>query len=99
VVIAITLTIFFDLSRIASLGAILYLVMDIMIHWGVLRHLRKDIQANAMIIITAIILDLLVLGAFVWVKVTQELLVVIVAAVLMTLIFLGEKIFLNRASQ
>jgi amino acid transporter len=99
VVIAITLTIFFDLSRIASLGAILYLVMDIMIHWGVLRHLRKDIQANAMIIITAIILDLLVLGAFVWVKGTQDLLVVIVAAVLMTLIFLGEKIFLNRASQ
>ena len=99
VVIAITLTIFFDLSRIASLGAILYLVMDIMIHWGVLRHLRKDIQANAMIIITAIILDLLVLGAFVWVKGTQDLLVVIVEAVLMTLIFLGEKIFLNRASQ
>tara|TARA_R110002110_G_scaffold415612_2_gene651650 strand:- start:117234 stop:117515 length:282 start_codon:yes stop_codon:yes gene_type:complete len=32
VVIAITLTIFFDLSRIAALGAIFYLVMDIGIH-------------------------------------------------------------------
>ena len=94
-VIAITLTIFFDLSRIASLGAILYLVMDIMIHWGVLRHLRKDIEANAMIIITAIFLDVIVLGAFVWVKGTQDLLVVIVAAVLMILIFTGEKIFLK----
>lgn len=34
IVIAIVLTIFFDLSRIASLGAIYYLVMDIIIHWG-----------------------------------------------------------------
>lgn len=36
IVIAIVLTIFFDLSRIASLGAIYYLVMDIIIHWGCL---------------------------------------------------------------
>ena len=39
VVIAVTLTIFFDLSRIAALGAIFYLTMDIGIHWGVLRYL------------------------------------------------------------
>jgi len=32
VVVAIFLTIFFDLSRIASLGAIFYLLMDIIIH-------------------------------------------------------------------
>ncbi|MEX2482956.1 MAG: APC family permease [Brumimicrobium sp.] len=98
-VIAIILTIFFDLSRIASLGAILYLVMDIMIHWGVLRHLRKEIKANAFIIITAIILDVIVLGAFVWVKGTQDILVVIVAAVLMTLIFIGEKFFLRSKNK
>lgn len=98
-VIAIVLTIFFDLSRIASLGAILYLVMDIMIHWGVLRHMRKDIQANAFIIITAIILDVVVLGAFIWVKGSQDVLVVIVAAVLITLIFIGEKLFLRSTSQ
>ena len=94
-VIAIVLTIFFDLSRIASLGAILYLVMDIMIHWGVLRYLRKEIKANAFIIITAIILDVIVLAAFIWVKGKQDLLVVIVAAVLMTLIFIGEILFLK----
>jgi len=35
VVIAIFLTLFFDLSRIASLGAIFYLTMDIAVHWGV----------------------------------------------------------------
>ena len=34
VVLAAFLAAFFDLSRIASLGAIFYLVMDIVIHWG-----------------------------------------------------------------
>jgi len=92
---AIILTVFFDLSRIASLGAILYLVMDIMIHWGVLKHLRKEIKAKASIIITAIILDAIVLGAFLWVKGSQDILVVIVAAVMMALIFAGEKWFLQ----
>ena len=94
-VIAILLTVFFDLSRIASLGAILYLVMDIMIHWGVLKHMKKEIQAKSSIIITAIILDVIVLGAFLWVKGTKDVLVVIVAAVLMVLIFAGEKWFLK----
>jgi hypothetical protein len=37
--------------------------MDIAIHWGVLRYLRKDIKANIWVPATAIILDLLVLGA------------------------------------
>jgi DNA polymerase III alpha subunit len=40
----------FDLSRIASLGAIFYLLMDIIIHWGVLRHLHKDVGANRLIL-------------------------------------------------
>ncbi|MGK2862756.1 MAG: APC family permease, partial [Chitinophagaceae bacterium] len=47
VVIAITLTIFFDLSRIASIGAIFYLIMDMIVHWGVYKYLRKDVNANA----------------------------------------------------
>lgn len=96
VVIAIVLTVFFDLSRIASLGAIFYLVMDIAIHWGVLRYLRKEVKAKAGIVVTAIILDLVVLGAFLWVKGTSDVLVIIVAAVLMVLIFAGEKWFLRR---
>ena len=44
VVIAGFLTVFFDLSRIASLGAFFYLVMDILIHWGVFRRLRREIE-------------------------------------------------------
>ncbi|MEQ9221254.1 MAG: APC family permease [Cyclobacteriaceae bacterium] len=96
VVIAIILTIFFDLSRIASLGAIFYLVMDITIHWGVLKHLRKDVKAKASIVITAIALDTVVLGAFLWIKGTSDLLVIVVSAGLMLLVFGGEHWFLKR---
>ncbi len=96
VVSAITLTVLFDLTRIASLGAILYLVMDIGIHWGILKNLRKEIEANAAIIIAAIILDLIVLGAFLWIKISSDPLVVIVAVVLTILVFTGEKWFLKK---
>lgn len=64
IVIAMALTVAFDLSRIASLGAIYYLVMDIAIHWGVLRYLRRDVGANVVVLVTAIVLDAVVLGAF-----------------------------------
>ncbi|MEC9311454.1 MAG: APC family permease, partial [Pseudomonadota bacterium] len=46
VVIAALLTIFFDLGRIASLGAFFYLVMDMLIHWGVFRNLRTEVGAQ-----------------------------------------------------
>jgi len=63
-VLAIVLTVFFDLSRIASLGAIFYLFMDMIIQWGALKNPKKEIKAKASIIITAIILDSIVLSAF-----------------------------------
>jgi len=97
-VLAIILTAFFDLSRIASLGAILYLVMDIGIHWGVFRYLRKDINANTFIVVLAIVLDAIVLMSFLWIKVTSDIMIVIVAIALMSLIYTGEKWFLTRTS-
>ena len=47
---AMVLTIFFDLRRIAALGAIFYLIMDIAIHWGILRHLRSRIAVKSAIV-------------------------------------------------
>lgn len=99
VVLALTMTILFDLTRIASLGAIFYLIMDIGIHWGVLKNMRKDINARVSILYTAILLDCIVLAAFLWIKASSDLLVVIVAAILMVLIFLGEKWFLKNKSE
>ena len=96
VVIAITLTIFFDLSRIASIGAIFYLVMDMIVHWGVFKYLRKEVNANGFILISALLLDLIVLIAFVWVKANTDILVVIVSVIGIALVFAGEKWFLHQ---
>ena len=94
-VIAITLTVALDLSRIASLGAIFYLIMDAGIHWGLLTRLRKKTNPNIYIVITAIILDVVVLGAFIYVKIKSDLLIVAVAVALMLIIWFGEKVFLK----
>ena len=95
-VIAIILTVFFDLSRIASLGAIFYLIMDIAIQWGVLRNLRNKVKFNSTIVITAITLDIVVLGAFLWIKATTDITVLVVAFTGMVLIFYSEKWFLKK---
>jgi amino acid transporter len=94
-VIAITLTIFFDLSRIASMGAIFYLVMDMMIHWGVFKHLRKDVNANAVILLSALILDLLVLAGFIWVKSNSDPFIVILSMTVIVLVFVFERWFIK----
>lgn len=94
VVIAGALTIFFDLSRIASLGAFFYLVMDILIQWGVWRNLREDIGARGWILLTAIALDTVVLGAFAALKWQSDPLIVLIALAGMTSVFLFERIFL-----
>lgn len=89
----------FDLSRIAALGAIFYLVMDIAIHWGVFRNLRKDVDANPFILISAIILDLLVLIAFLWIKGAADPFIVIFAIASMILIFAFEFIYLHTSNR
>ncbi len=96
IVFGLILTAFFDLSRIAALGIIFYLIMDIAIHWGVLRHLRKSVGAIAVIPSIAILLDVLVLSGFVWEKATSDPLVLIVAAGLMAVLLIGEWLFLAK---
>lgn len=96
VVIAGTLTVFFDLSRIASLGAFFYLVMDILIHWGVLRNLRRDVGARASVLVTAILLDAVVLCAFAVLKLGTDPLIVVIAVVGIVLVFGYERVFLAR---
>jgi len=98
VVLGLLLTAFFDLSRIAALGIIFYLIMDIAIHWGVLRHLKIEIEANPVIPVMAIVLDLIVLGGFLWVKGSSDPLVLIVAAAVMAAILITEFFFLRSRS-
>ena len=96
VVIAIFLTIFFDLSRIASLGAVFYLTMDIVVHWGVFRYLRKKIDANGFILISAIVFDVVVLASFLIVKARTDMMVIYSSFIGIAIVFIGERFFLNR---
>ncbi|MGQ9424317.1 APC family permease [Gilvimarinus sp. F26214L] len=99
VALGLLLTAFFDLSRIAALGIVFYLVMDIAIHWGVWRHLRQEVKAKGSILLTAIVLDLVVLGGFIWVKAQTDWFVLVVAAAGMFIILVAEFFFLRRADQ
>jgi len=69
--------------------------MDIAIHWGVLRHLRKEVEAHPTIPVIAIAMDLFVLSGFLWVKGTSDPLVLVVAAAVMAAILITEFIFLK----
>lgn len=96
VVTAALFAVLFDLSRIASLGAIFYLIMDMIVHWGVFRHLREDVGAKAAILICAIALDAMVLVALIVIKVSQDYVILVVALAAMTLMFALERFYLNR---
>ena len=95
VVLGLLLTMFFDLTRIAALGIIFYLVMDIAVHWGVLRHLRDEVGARSVFPIVAIILDLIILTGFGWIKINSDPLVVGVAGAVMLTILILEALFLR----
>ncbi|KKL19439.1 hypothetical protein LCGC14_2465470, partial [marine sediment metagenome] len=96
VVLASILAVFFDLSRIASLGAFFYLIMDMLVHWGVFRHLRHEIGANAVILLSALAFDAIVLLAFTIMKLGSDPLIVLYAAVGITAVFIYERIYLSR---
>ncbi len=94
--IAIILTVFFDLSRIAAMGAIFYIIMDIIIQWGVLTRMKESVKANPVIVVAAIVLDIVILSGFIWVKATTDPMVLGVSVGSILLIFFGERLFLKE---
>lgn len=76
---AIVVTVALDLTQIASMGALLYLSMDIAVQWGLARRLREKVEARRWVPILAIALDLLVLVPFVLVKLQSDLMSLAVA--------------------
>jgi amino acid transporter len=96
VVLASMLAVFFDLSRIASLGAFFYLIMDMLVHWGVFRYLRHEIGANATILLCAIAFDAIVLVAFTAMKLGSDPMIVLYAVIGISAVFLYERIYLSR---
>jgi amino acid transporter len=91
---AILLTVLFDLTRIASFGTIFYLIMDIAIHWGLFRHLKKEVNFQPIIPLIAIILDVAILSAFLYLKYLSDPLVLIVAGIGIILMFVAERLFM-----
>jgi amino acid transporter len=96
VVVASFLAVFFDLSRIASLGAFFYLVMDMIVHWGVWRFMRHEIKANGLVILTALALDAVVLAAFTIMKLRSDPAIVVIAIVSIMTVFALQRIYLSR---
>lgn len=99
IVAAMLLTVFFDLGRIASLGAIFYIVMDIAVHWGILRHLRREVAASAVVLITAIAMDVVILAALLIIKAASDVVVLYAAVAGIVLIFGGERLFLRSGAR
>lgn len=87
---AIATTAAFDLSQIASLGAILYLSMDIAIHWGTIRHLKDQVEVKVWVPSVAIVLDLMVLVPFVVMKFRSDLLTLGITAAVAVMIFVAQ---------
>ena len=69
--------------------------MAIAIHWGLLRHLRDRVVVVPGVVSAAIALDVVALGALVWVKAVNDPLVLYVSAFAIALIWLGEWLFMR----
>jgi len=96
VVIAGALAVLFDLSRIASLGAFFYLVMDMVVHWGVWSRLRHEIEAKGWVLLTALALDGVVLAAFGALKWQSDPMIVVYAIAGVVLVLGYESYFLGH---
>ena len=91
---AMILTVLFDLTRIASIGAIFYLLMDIMIHWGLFRYLLKETKSSPLVPLIAIGLDVIILGAFLVLKFQSDKLVLIVSLLGFLAILIAQRLFM-----
>jgi len=96
VVIASALAVFFDLGRIASLGAFFYLIMDMVVHWGVFRFRRQEIGAAPAVLLMALAFDAVVLAAFTAMKLKSDPAIVLYAAIGIVSVFVIERIYLSR---
>jgi hypothetical protein len=64
-----------------------------------LRYLRQDIKASIWVPAVAIILDLMVLGGFVWVKLNSDPFVIGVAVATMLVIAVAAQLFLKSSAR
>jgi len=96
--VAIVLTIAFDLSRIAALGAFAYLALDMVVHYGHLRHLRGETGAKPAPLIAAIVVDAIVFIGFFAYRVRTDPVVIAAFIAFAVLVAGGETLYMRRFS-
>ena len=96
--VAIVLTVAFDLSRIAALGAFAYLALDMVIHWGHLRHLRGETGAKPAPLIAAIVVDAIVFTGFFIYRIRTDWVVIASFVAFAVLVAGGETLYMRRFS-
>ena len=90
------LTVVFDVSRIAALGAFYYIAMDFMIHYGVLKNANRDeVSFNPSVLKASIGVDLIILIGLIYIKGKDDPVLLGITIVSMTLIYILEKWFLK----
>ncbi len=96
--VAIVLTVLFDLSRIAALGAFAYLALDMVIHYGHLRHLREETGAKPAPLIAAIVVDAVVFTGFFVYRIRTDWVVIAAFIAFAALVAGGETLYMRRYS-
>lgn len=95
-VVAAVLAVTMDLSQIAAVGILFYLVMDVVIQWGVLTRIRGEVGAKAWVLVLAIIADVGVLSAFLIARGAEQPWLVVDGVVAVIVVFLLEAWYLRR---
>lgn len=94
------LTILFDVSRIAALGAFFYIAMDILIQYGVLKNAdRKKVKLKPFVLKASIFIDSIILLGLVYVKGKDDSFLLGITIIAMTTIYILEKWFLLERSK
>jgi amino acid transporter len=96
--VAILLTVAFDLSRIAALGAFAYLTLDMVIHYGHLRHLRDQTGARPAPLVAAIVVDAIVFAGFFVYRIRTDLVVIASFVGFAVVVAGGETLYMRRFS-
>lgn len=90
------LTVLFDVSRIAALGAFFYIAMDILIHYGVLKNAnRKEVKFNPVIPKVSIGIDIIILVGLIYIKAKDDPTLLGITLLVMIIIYGLEKWFLK----
>lgn len=91
------LTVLFDVGRIAALGAFFYIIMDILIHYGILKNAdRETVKFKPMILKISLIIDAIILIGLVYIKSKDDPALIGITIILMGLIYILEKWFLKN---